>query len=325
MRIFVTGAAGPLGRTLTAALRRRGDAVVGQVRRRGGVDLVRNLGAEPVMSDLTRARLLAEAMSGCDMVIHVAQFFDLWAPQLSSFHSVNVYGAENVMNAALEARVRRVVFVSSSVTIGEQPGYWGTEHTVHRGYTITPYERSKVTAERAVLRYRSKGIEVVVVNPALVISSGDPGWIGRLFTDFISGRRRRAPDAPLGWVSVEDAAKGITLAATKGQSGARYILSGDTLSTRELMTRVAKLASRPQPAVLPRPLAIGSAALSEAVSGILGKRPRFSVDEARFTTSGFRVDGGHASVALGLEYTPMARYLPPVVASYRNVALRMSS
>jgi hypothetical protein len=91
------------------------------------------------------------------------------------------------------------------------------------------------------------------------------------------------------------------------------------------MARVTKLANRPRPAVLPRPLAIGTAALSEAASGILGRRPGFSVDEARFTTSGFRVDGGHASVALGLEYTPMARYLPPVVASYRNVALRMSA
>ena len=201
MRIFVTGAAGPLGRALTAALRRRGDAVVGQVRRRSGVDVLRNLGAEPVMSDLTRARLLAEAMSDCDMAIHVAQFFDFWAPHSSSFHSVNVYGAENVMNAALEARIRRVVFVSSSLTIGEQPGYWGTEHTVHRGYTITAYERSKVTAERAVLRYRSKGIEVVVVNPALVISPGDPGWIGRLFTGFIRDaggghRMRRSVGCP---------------------------------------------------------------------------------------------------------------------------------
>jgi nucleoside-diphosphate-sugar epimerase len=325
MRIFVTGAAGPLGRALTSALRRRGDAVVGQVRRRSGVDVLRNLGAEPVMSDLTRARLLADAMAGCDMTVHVAQYFDLWAPQASSFHSVNVYGAENVMNAALEARVRRVVFVSSSVTIGEQPGYWGTEHTVHRGYTITSYERSKVTAERAVMRYRSKGLEVVVVNPALVISPGDPGWMGRLFTDFISGRRRRAPDAPLGWVSVDDAANGIALAANNGQSGSRYILSGDTLSTRELMTRVTKLANRPNPGALPRPLAIGSAALSEAAAGLLGTRPRYSVDEARFATSGFRVDGGHASAALGLEYTPMARYLPPVVASYRSVALRMSA
>jgi dihydroflavonol-4-reductase len=325
MRIFVTGAAGPLGRALTAALRRRGDTVVGQVRRRSGVELLRNLGAEPVMSDLTRARLLAEAMDNCDMAIHVAQYFDLWAPQPSSFHSVNVYGAENVMNAALEARIRRVVFVSSSVTIGEQPGYWGTEHTVHRGYTITAYERSKVTAEKAVLRYRSKGIEVVVVNPALVISPGDPGWIGRLLTDFISGRRRRAPDAPLGWVSVDDAAAGIALAANEGQSGARYILSGETLSTRELMTRVTRLVNRPQPGAFPRPFALGAAAISEAAAGIFGTRPRLSVDEARFTTSGFRVDGGHASSVLGLEYTPMARYLPPVVASYRSVAQRMTA
>lgn len=287
--------------------------------------MLRNLGAEPVMSDLSRARLLAEAMDGCDMAIHVAQFFDLWAPQSSSFHSVNVYGAENLMNAALEARIRRVVFVSSSVTIGEQPGYWGTERTVHRGYTITAYERSKVTAERAVLRYRAKGIEVVVVNPALVISPGDPGWLGRLFTDFISGRRRRAPDAPLGWVSVDDAAKGITLAANLGQSGARYILSGETLSTHELMSRVTRLVNRAQPGSFPRPVALGAAAMAEAAAGIFGTRPRLSVDEARFTTSGFRVDGGHASSVLGLEYTPMARYLPPVVASYRNIARHLTA
>lgn len=325
MRIFVTGAAGPLGRALTTVLRRRGDAVVGQVRRRSGVDVLRNMGAEPVMSDLTRARLLAEAMEGCDLAIHVAQFFDFWAPHTASFHSVNVYGAENLMNAALEARVRRVVFVSSSVTIGEQPGYWGTERTVHRGYTFTAYERSKLAAEKAVLRYRSKGIEVVVANPALVISPGDPGWLGRLLTDFISGRRRRAGDAPLGWVSADDAARGITLAAEHGRSGERYILSGETLSTRELMSRVTRLAHQSMPGALPKPIALGAAFVSEAAASVFGRRPRLSVDEARFTTTGFRVDGAHASAALGLEYTPMARYLPPVVAGYRNIASRITA
>lgn len=325
MRIFVTGAAGPLGRALTSGLRRRGDAVVGQVRRRNGVDVLRNLGAEPVMSDLTRARSLAEAMDGCDMAIHVAQFFDFWAPQASTFHSVNVCGSENLMNAVLEARVRRVVFVSSSVTIGERPGYWGTERTVHRGYTRTAFERSKLAAERAVLRYQSKGIDVVIANPGIVVSQGDPGWVGRLLTDFIAGRRHRAPDAPLGWVSVEDAANGIALAADRGRSGERYILSGDTLSTHELMTRVTKLAHQAVPRTFPKPLALGMATLSEAASGIFGGRPHLPVDEARFTTSGFRVDGAHASTALGLEYTPMSRYLPPVVASYRNVATRFAA
>jgi len=317
MRVFLTGAAGPLGRALTEVFRQRGDAVVGQVRRRNGVGVLRKLGAEPVMSDLMRARLLAEAMAGCDLVVHLAQFFDFWAPQPSTFHAVNVYGAENTFNAALEARVPRVVYVSTSLTIGEAPGYWGTERTVHRGYTLTAYERSKLTAEHTVLRYRSKGLEVVVVNPALVVAPADSGWLGRLMGDYVAGRRRLAWDTPMGWIWARDAAAGIALAAEKGLSGSRYILSGETLSARDFMSRVTKLAGQAAPQPAPRWLTTTSATLSTAASGLFGGRPRLSMDEARFARAGFRVDGSHACTALGLEYTPMTRYLPAIVSSYR--------
>jgi nucleoside-diphosphate-sugar epimerase len=320
MRVFLTGAAGPLGRALTEVFRERGDAVVGQVRRRSGIGVLRKLGAEAVMSDLTRARLLADAMQGCDLVVHVAQFFDFWAPQASTFHAVNVYGAENALAAALEARVPRVVYVSSSLTIGEAPGYWGTERTVHRGYTLTAYERSKLTAEHAVLRYRAKGVEVVVVNPGLVISGGDSGWLGRMVADFATGKRRRTGDAPMGWIWARDAAAGIALAAEKGHSGSRYILSGETLTTREFMTRVTKVAGQPAPKTLPNWFTTTSATFSTGTASLFGGRPRLPLDEARFATSGFRVDGSHACAALGLEYTPMARYLPAIVSSYRGSA-----
>lgn len=320
MRVFLTGAASPLGRALTEVLRQRGDAVVGQVRRRTGIGVLRKLGAEPVLSDLTRARPLTDAMSGCDLVIHLAQFFDFWEPQPSTFHTVNVLGAEHTLGAALQARVPRVVYVSSSLTIGEQPGYWGTERTVHRGYTLTAFERSKLTAERAVLRYRAKGMEVVVVNPGLVVAPGDPGWLGRLISDFITGRRRAASDAPMGWISAQDAALGITLAGDRGHSGARYILSGDTFTPREFLGRVTKIAGQPAPAALPKRLTMGAAALSSAAAAIFGGRPRLPMDEARFTSTGFRVDGTHACLALGLEYTPVGRYLPAIVASYRGAA-----
>ncbi|MBX6331516.1 MAG: NAD-dependent epimerase/dehydratase family protein, partial [Gemmatimonadaceae bacterium] len=286
MRVFLTGAAGPLGRALTEILRQRGDAVVGQVRRRNGVGILRKLGAEPVMSDLMRARLLADAMSGCELVIHVAQFFDFWAPSPSTFHAVNVYGAENTLAAALEARVRRVVFVSSSLTIGEQPGYCGTERTVHRGYTLTSFERSKLTAEQAVLRYRSKGLEIVVVNPGLVVAPGDTGWLGRLISDYVAGRRRSAPEAPMGWIFARDAARGIVLAADNGINGSRYILSGETLTTRDFMSRVTRLAGRRAPRPLPKGLAVGTAALSSALATFTRTRPRISLEEARFTTTG---------------------------------------
>jgi dihydroflavonol-4-reductase len=320
MRVFLTGAAGPLGRAVTELLRKRGDAVVGQVRRRSGVGLLRKLGAEPVMSDLMRARLLADAMSGCDLVIHVAQFFDFWAPQPSTFQAVNVYGAENTLAAALETRIPRLVFVSSSLTIGERPGYWGTERTLHRGYTLTAFERSKLQAEQTVLRGRAKGIEVVVVNPGLVVAPADTGWLGRLISDFVRGRRRVAPDAPMGWISVDDAATGIAAAAERGHSGARYILNAETMSTHEFMSRVTKLARQSAPRALPTPLTLTSAAMSTAAAKLLGGRPRLSLDEARFTTTGFRVDGSHACQALGFEYTPMSQYLPPIVDSYRKAA-----
>jgi dihydroflavonol-4-reductase len=320
MRVFLTGAAGPLGRTLTELLRKRDDAVVGQVRRRSGATFLRRMGAEPVMSDLTRARQLADAMSGCELVIHVAQFFDFWAAQPSTFHTVNVHGAECTMNAALEAGVKRVVFVSSSLTIGERPGAIGTERTVHRGYTLTAFERSMLAAEQTALRYRAKGIEVVVVNPALVIAPGDTGWLGRLVADFVTGRRRFASRTPLGWISVRDAAMGAILAAEHGVSGSRYILAGETFTMRDVMSLVTRLARQPRPQTLPPPLALGAAALSSATASLLGGRPHISLDEARFTNTGFQVDGEHACHSLGLEYTPMSRYLPPVVASYKRVA-----
>lgn len=325
MRVFLTGAAGPLGRALVEQLRLRNDAVLGQVRRRSGVGVVRKLGAEPVMSDLTRPRRMAEAMQGCDIVIHVAQFFDFWAPQPSVFHAVNVYGAENTMQAALEARVRRVVFVSSGLTIGEQPGFWGNERTVHRGYTHTAYERSKLTAESAVLRYRRKGMEVVVVNPALILSSSDSGWVGRLVADAVAGRRRLAWDAPMGWIWARDAATGILLAADHGHSGARYILNGETLTPRELLSYAAKIAGQPALQPMPTWVARSSAALSTAAARLFGGRPRLSRDEARFLTAGFRVDGSHAIETLGMTYTPLNRYLPPIVSSYRALGARMAA
>jgi dihydroflavonol-4-reductase len=318
MRVFLTGAAGPLGRAITEELRQHGNVVVGQIRRRSGVSTLKRLGAEPVMNDLTRARHLADAMSGCDLVIHVAQFFDFWAPEPSQFHAVNVYGSENTMAAAVEARVPRAVFVSTSLTIGEMPGFCGTERTVHRGYTLTAYERSKLAAEANVLRYRSKAMDVVVVNPGLVVSAGDPGWVGRLIADYVSGRRRLAAETPMGWIWAHDAAAGVVAAAQSGQSGARYILNGDTMSVRGFMSRVTKLSGRSAPMPRPRTLTLGVAALSTAVARVSGSRPAISMDEARFSGTGFHVDGTHACETLGVRYTPIGRYLPPIVASYRS-------
>jgi dihydroflavonol-4-reductase len=325
MRAFVTGAASPLGRALVSALTRRGHRVVGLVRRRNGVALMENLKAQPVVGDLTNPEVLVKAMKGCDVVFHVANFFDLWARKPQVFDTVNVDGTKNTLAAAVVAKVPRAVYVSSCVTIGEFPGQLGNEWTHHRGWTISHFERTKVAAEKTALKLRAKGIEVIVVNPGIIVGPADPGWCGRMISETLTGQRRFAGNAPVGWIWAYDAAEAIILAFERGKDGERYILSGETMSPRQFLTKVARLAGKRPPLPLPRKLAMPSAYVATAVAAALGKRPILSIDEARFTSIGFRADGTHAQHELGVQYTPISKYLPLVVESYKKGLTRFAS
>lgn len=319
MRVFVTGAASPLGRTLIDRLVLRGDEVTGQVRRRSGVTILERLRAHPFRSDLGSGRQLTEAMRGCDVVFHLARYFDFWSPD-DTYERVNAAGTRNVLGAAQAAGVKRVVVCSSAITIGEPQGQEGSEFTRHRGQTYTALERSLLKAEQFALSARTPQMQVVIVNPGLILAAGDSGWTGRLLARYIAGRSWFAFDAPMGWVSVHDVAKAMLLAAERGEDGSRYILSGATLSQRALLTIVAQMSDRMPPLALPSALGQLSAAVAQTVTR--GSRPRLSLDEVRFGRVGFRVDGSHARQTLEFDYTPMGRYLPGVVESYRSALSR---
>ncbi len=321
MRVFVTGAASPVGRTLVDRLVLRGDAVIGQVRRRNGVTTLERLRAQPFRSDLGSARQLTEAMRGCELVFHLARYFDFWSRD-NAYERVNTSGMRNVLSAAEAAGVRRVIVCSSAITIGEPPGQEGSEFTRHRGETYTALERSLLTAEQLALAARSRGLEVVVVNPGLILAPGDSGWTGRLLARYLAGRSWFAFDAPMGWVSVGDVTKALLLAADRGEDGARYILNGATLSQRALLTIVAQMTDRRPPLALPASVGQIGAAIAQTVTR--GSRPRLSLDEVRFGTMGFRVDGSHAKHVLEFDYTPMGKYLPAVVESYRSALARFT-
>ena len=111
----------------------------------------------------------------------------------------------------------------------------------------------------------------------------------------------------------------------RGRDGERYILSGETLSPRQFLKRVARNSGRTAPAPLPPRMANAGAMIATALAAPFGARPRLSRDEARFAATGFRVDGQHAVHELGLEYTPMFRYLPGLVRSYQSAERRFAS
>ena len=322
MRVFVTGAASPLGRALVAALVRRKCTVRGLVRRSTGVVQMQNLGAIPVVGDVRHFAQIRRALDDCDLVFHLASFFDFWAPRRNDFEAVNVGGTKALVAAAIAAGVRRVIHCGSAVTIGAVDGEVGDEFTRHRGHTETELERSQLEAERLARRMSENGVEVVVVNTGLVVAPGDPGWTGRLFSRAIRGEPVVASHAKLSWVWVGDAVEGLMRAAVKRDTSERYILSGDMLSSYEVLSQVAQHARRRAPRALPRSLAMTEAAVATALAAPRRARPRLALDEARFLTSGFRVDGSHATNELKFQYTPASQYLGVVTKAYQSAMTR---
>jgi dihydroflavonol-4-reductase len=296
--------------------------VIGLVRRRGGVQVLKNLGVEPVLGDVRRSESLARQMAGCDAVFHVANFFDFWARDARTFDSVNVGGTKNTIAAAVVARVPRLIHVSSALAIGEPRGETGYEWTRHRGETRSAFERSKLEAERLALRLRGKGIEVVVVEPSLVLAQSDMGWVGRVMRRAVGGGPRFATDAPMSWVVAEDAAQGMIAALERGKNGERYILSGERISMRQLMERVSQLTGRRAPRKWSARQLDTVAKLSEMVASTFGKRPLLPPEEARFLMDGVRVDGAWAKQELGVKYTPIGSVLPGLVQSYQRAIER---
>lgn len=326
MRIFITGAASPLGQALTRILVGEGHAVAGQIRRSTGIAVLRGLGAEPVIEDLLRPASLIGVMEGCDLVFHLAHFFDFWAADSSTYLSVNIRGTEAVMTSALVADVHRVVFCSSALAGGDDCRGAGTGARARTGSrdgrasppATTAFARSMQTAEEIALRYIAKGMEVVVARPSIVLAPKDPGWAGRLVAERVAGRRRFASGAPIGWIWVDDAARALALTAGRGECGQSYTFSGAAASQRSLLSLVSRLAggSGARPLPLPRAAAMAMAAVGAPLARIERRRPMLPMDEARFISAGLRVDGDEAASALGCEYTPLGDFLPRVVGSY---------
>jgi dihydroflavonol-4-reductase len=330
MRIFITGAASPLGQSLTRLLISEGHEVAGQIRRSAGIAVLRELGAEPVIEDLLRPSSLIGVMEGCDLVFHLAHFFDFWAADSSTYLSVNIRGTEAVMTSALVADVRRVLFCSSALAAADAPtavtnasrpsGASGNRNRNGRRQrpANTAFARSMQTAEEIALRYIAKGMEVVVARPSIVLAPNDPGWAGRLVAERLAGRRRFASRAPIGWIWVDDAARALAQTAERGDCGESYTFSGNATSQRTLLSTVSRLAgtSATRPLPLPRAAPMAMAAVGTPHARLERRRPLLPLDEARFISEGLHVDGAPAASLLGCDYTPLDEYLPVVVRSY---------
>lgn len=279
MKVFVTGGTGFIGGEVVRQLCDRGDEVVCLVRNPGKAAKLEALGCELVSGDLGDERAIRKGMEGCDAVIHAAAVYEVGIPasERAAMREANVGGTERVLGAALEAKIPKVVYVSTVGVFGNTHGRIVDESYEHPAKDFTSaYEETKWEAHQAAKRLIGEGLPCVIVQPGGVYGPGDTSSVGQLLDQFLSGKMPLMPFPELGicLTHVEDIAKGILLALDKGKTGEAYVISGPATTMREAIGVVADVTGRKPPrGAIPTPLMKAMVPIGPLVGKVMGQPP----------------------------------------------------
>jgi len=316
LKAFVTGATGFLGSHVARVLAEQGAELRVLVRPTSDLRNLDGLNADRVVGDLRDAASIEKALSGCDVVFHVAADYRLWVRGRDSneMYRSNVEGTRSLLEAARKQGVRRVVYTSSVATMGFTSGtnngnVADEQSPVGIGDMIGHYKRSKFMAEQVAVEAARAGVDVVIVNPTTPIGERDikPTPTGRIVLDFLKRKFPAYVETGLNLVDATECAHGHIQALEKGRSGERYILGGENLRLKQILDRLAAIASLPSPTVkLPYIFALAAGVVDEMVTGrVLGREPRATIDTVRMGRKMMFVSSAKAERELGWRTVPV--------------------
>lgn len=324
MHVLVTGATGLIGNALARRLVTRGDTVRALVRDPEKAARLLPLEVRLVRGDVTVPDSLPAAVQGVDQVFHAAGMPEQWQKDEGIFDRVNRQGTVNVLKAALEAKVKRVIHTSTMDVFAAPRGGTLVETNLDPHEKPTAYERSKQAAEHEAERFRQQGLDIVYVNPAAVYGPS-PVHVA-LNSFFIRLLNRQAPMLPPGGVSVAyvDGVTDVHLAAAeRGLSGERYLVADEHVSQAELARAILQAAGRPLrvPPTAPAFVLNLLALLSAPAARVFSFTPLIAQGQLSFLLWNARVDASKARRELGFQPTPLADGAARTVAFLREQRL----
>ncbi|MBN1801834.1 MAG: NAD-dependent epimerase/dehydratase family protein [Candidatus Lokiarchaeota archaeon] len=323
MTVLVTGANGFMGSNVVRELIKDGQDVRISIRKGSNTKNIDELNVEKIYWDIRDKKSIKKALEGCDTLYHIAAFFAHWAPNKQLFYDTNVEGTKNLLEEALSQGLEKVVYTSTSNTIGSHgAGNYVNEEAEFNGWEAGDhYAISKYLAELEAKKICDKGLPLVIINPTLVIGARDykPTPSGALIVDIANRNMPGYIEGAINVIDVEDVARGQIQAAKKGRIGERYLFGNENMFVGEFFNLIAEIAGvKPPRRKIPYRVALFLGFLFQAGSRITKKPPIVSVNQVRLGKMGEHFDCSKAITELGLQQTPIKKTIEKAIDWFRE-------
>lgn len=250
MKLFITGVTGYIGNKIMLAAIKKGYSVNAFTRQTDIDKQIKHPDIQYFFGNIADTDSLNNAMAGCDAVFHVAGLTQLWNKDRSLFYHVNVDFTRNILEAAWNQEIKKVIFTSSCALLG--PSF--EDPVAEEDPRITPYENdyeiSKHCAEELLKEYAEKGLFTVSVRPSRVYgpglwTHGNP--INKFIRDILKRKFSFVPKTKTmvgNYVFIDDVVEGHFLALKNGLSGEEYNLGGENITYDQFFEQIRQEAGK---------------------------------------------------------------------------------
>lgn len=333
--ILVTGGTGLVGAHLLYYLLLENDCVKAIHRKNSDLQAVKNVFSyysddfeaifqkiEWIEADITDVYLLEKAFENITEVYHSAALISFNPNDYSKMRKINIEGTANIVNFCIDKKVKKLCFVSSIATIEkslkseiiDEDCEWNSE-TNNYGYAITKYG-----AEMEVWRASQEGVEVIIVNPGVILGAGFwyNGGPSELFTKIDNGLKFYS-EGVTAFVSVKDVVKTMMQLMKSELKNDRYILVAENISFKDVFFKIADGFGKKRPSIKVTKLMSSIGWRIEKLKSILtGKPPLLTKQSSQSIHNKYYYSSEKIKKALNFEFEPISETIKRICELHKN-------
>ena len=312
--IFITGSTGVLGKPLLKKLKDKGHNVFALSRSEKNNNLFESLGVIRIEGELFSNSLYDNLSdNNIDAIFHVAGVNEMCTKNPKNMFKSNIEGTKKMLELGNRLRIKKFIYTSSAVTLGEELGTVGNESSNHRGYFLSKYEESKYLAEKEAFDY-NKDFEFISVNPSSVQGPGRVSGTAKLLISTLNKTYPPLIRNNISIVDIDDCTEGHYQALSNGEDNQRYVLNSFHTTSEDLLSRLESLSEwSGRPIYIPKLGLKIIAPLGDLYKIVSKSTPLICSESARVLSHGHIYDGSKAREKLNLSYIDLEMFMKKTI------------